>query len=999
MTSAPRRLMGLAAVALPLMLCGSSGVEASGFRNVVNEPFATVSNGPQGAIVVEDNAMRTAGVRDAVGAAIRAQHSAEALRRAEHSLRTLQRLGLKSQRARVSFPRRVVHVGADSRIIAPDLMRTRAAGEKLGEPTNELRVSFEGFSQADETALTDYLSRALPAAYNVYGRPAFDLDVTIRLDADLATIQGGVYDATTNEIRMAPLSGNFPEDSFVLLILVLQAFHDDAALFYDAWEQGLAGAAAKVIQTRPGIAPGYDPIDPGPFYATSVYEPQNQQDLGGPSFYPPSGWSGMLVWRVAMARSAWFKCWVEDHEFFRRFNEAYYRGFTDTLPGDVPALRVLASQVLPTVEGMPFQEWFQRQWVLDTSVRIGPKLFVWNIPLTQSVALIAEHFYTTFGGDEEPRGGQARTTYWSYDFRVSLYAEEGNTISIPATGEGAGEGFLLPTFFNIGGPQNITVQVDLGSLRRMLPFPYGQRGFEVGETNLYGSIITATEGTIDVEGGNGLAGVEVSRGVWGDRITQAALQPQQLSITFTNPQEQTVTRVFNVAWDSYVTFLAGGGQVRLTHDFSGDPPGLHLISFPLQPLTQDLADLLGVDPERLLVARWDPSLPGENKYRIWPRTEPVRPGRGYWLRIFSDVSLSLQGVLEPEDRPFAIPLKVGWNQIGSPRRDPVEVASLQFEAGGEAAVGYDEAVTGRIIQDGIFGYSSDEGYTQAQQLIAFEGYWIRCLRADGALLRFPALDTAAMRAASRPGGREDDELDWRLSIVAEAGGMRGSAWVGVAAQAAEGLDRYDLQAPPGFGPQVSVRLDPEGRGAGGYISDVRPASGSGRHFWRVHITSTLSDQAVRLSWPDMSALPEDLAPVLVDEATGRRIYMRTCGGHEIRGGAHGVDRHLRIECGRRADTPLVVTTMSAMQAGCSSARIAFSLSTASDVEVEVLNIAGRRIRSIAIGPREAGETSTSWNLRDGRGSMVPGGLYLVRVTAWDDEGRRAQALRTLQVSR
>ena len=111
------------------------------------------------------------------------------------------------------------------------------------------------------------------------------------------------------------------------------------------------------IQTRPGVAPGYDPIDPGPFYATSVYEPQNQPDLGGPTFYPTSGWGGMLVWRVAMARSAWFKCWVEDASFFRNFNEAYYSSFTDTLPGDIPALRVLASQVLPSVEGMPFQEW------------------------------------------------------------------------------------------------------------------------------------------------------------------------------------------------------------------------------------------------------------------------------------------------------------------------------------------------------------------------------------------------------------------------------------------------------------------------------------------------------------------------------------------------------------------------------------------------------------------------------------------------------------------
>ncbi len=53
------------------------------------------------------------------------------------------------------------------------------------------------------------------------------------------------------------------------------------AFFYDAWEEGFAGAAATAIQTTPGVMPGYNPIDPGPFYASSVYEPQNQPDLGG----------------------------------------------------------------------------------------------------------------------------------------------------------------------------------------------------------------------------------------------------------------------------------------------------------------------------------------------------------------------------------------------------------------------------------------------------------------------------------------------------------------------------------------------------------------------------------------------------------------------------------------------------------------------------------------------------------------------------------------------
>lgn len=995
MNSRTRRHVIAAIVTLVIGITAVSGAQGARFRNVVNEPFATVSNGPQGAIVVEERGMAPASAT-AVAHAIRSQHNTQALRRALHTLRLMQRLGLKSPRARLAFPRRLVHV-REGRIIAPDLMRTRATGAALGAPTNTLRFTFEGFSEAEELSLRDYLARALPVAYSVYGRPAFDLDVTVILDPELNSLQGGVYDASTNQIRLAPLSGNFAEDSYIFLILVLQAFHDDVAFFYDCWEEGFAGAAATVIQTRSGVAPGYDPIDPGPFYATSVYEPQNQPDLGGPTFYPPSGWSGMLVWRVAMARSAWFKCWVEDNSFFRKFNEIYYASFTDSLPGDVPALRVLASQVLPSVEGMPFQEWYQRQWVLDTSVRIGPKLFVWNIPLTQSVALICEYFYTTFEGDEQPRGGQARTIYWSYDFRVSLYAEEGNVINIPSEGEGAGEGFLIPTFFNIGGPQNITVQVDLGSLRRMLPFPYGQRGFEAGENNLYGSIITATEGTIDVVGGIGLEDVVVTRGVWGDRITQGPLSPQQLQITFTNDHGQQVTRTVNVAWDSYVTFLHGGEQAVLTHHWSGAAPGLHLISFPLRPLTQDLAELLGVEPERLLVARWDPTLPGSVRYRIWPRIDPVEPGRGYWLRIFEDVDLTLQGVLPPEERPFVVPLQVGWNQIGSPRTGAVNVSSLQFEAGGEAAVSYSEAVAARIIQEGVFGYSADTGYSTVDQMLPFEGYWIRCLRGDGALLRFPPLSTAGAQVAAGDTERRTSAPVWKLSIRASAAGMSGTAWLGAARDAAKGPDRWDQQAPPDFGPGVRVRFEVPGAGGVGYFSDVRPTSA--HQVYTLRVTSTVPGAPVRLSWPDMNELPDDLTALLVDEARGRRIWMRTNAGYELPADEDGVDSRLRIEITPRETTPLLITGMSALQANTTGAEVVFSLSTPAEVELTILNIAGRPVQVIRKGICAAGQNTLSWNLRSAGGQAVPSGLYLVRLQARDDEGRLAQALRPLQVTR
>ena len=104
----PARSLTIALIAALLAMMSVSA-HASPFRNVVNEPFATVSNGPQGAIVVEDGPMRPAGAAS-VSLAIRSQHSPGMLERAHHTLQLMQRLGLKSPRARVAFPRRLVHV-------------------------------------------------------------------------------------------------------------------------------------------------------------------------------------------------------------------------------------------------------------------------------------------------------------------------------------------------------------------------------------------------------------------------------------------------------------------------------------------------------------------------------------------------------------------------------------------------------------------------------------------------------------------------------------------------------------------------------------------------------------------------------------------------------------------------------------------------------------------------------------------------------------------------
>jgi hypothetical protein len=65
---------------------------------------------------------------------------------------------------------------------------------------------------------------------------------------------------------------------------------------------------------------------------------------------------------------------------------------------------------------------------------------------------------------------------------------------------------------------------------------------------------------MDVQGGAGLTDVDGDPRRLGRPHHPGDLTPQQLVVTFTNRQDETISRTINVAWDSYVVFLEGNDQ-------------------------------------------------------------------------------------------------------------------------------------------------------------------------------------------------------------------------------------------------------------------------------------------------------------------------------------------------------------------------------------------------------------------------------------------------------
>jgi len=75
-------------------------------------------------------------------------------------------------------------------------------------------------------------------------------------------------------------------------------------------------------------------------------------------------------------------------------------------------------------------------------------------------------------------------------------------------------------------------------------------------------------------------------------------------------------------------------------------------------------------------------------------------------------------------------------------------------------------------------------------------------------------------------------------------------------------------------------------------------------------------------------------------------------------------------------------------------RVAWALAAPGTVRLVLYDARGRLVRTLAEGPREAGEYETTWNGTDDRGRRVAAGTYLLRLR-W--RGASGQAERTTRV--
>jgi len=891
-------------------------------------------------------------------------------------------------------------LGIDALVVAADASPSRG---RQGYGAGALQFRFENFPSAVEAQIRSFLDRAMPILTEIYGQPVTSppgstRTVTIVLDEALEALDGGVYNAAADEIRLPEFVPQRGYDWFNLLHQILHAFRGPMMLSFPAWEEGQARAAAMMAAIRlrgqgvPELS-NFDPKDPvhgDPLWVLPLYDLLNQPPLGNPLFLPPSGYQPMAYWRTAMSAAAWLKVAAENPQCFRQFNEALLSlPDVESVRGDTVALVDLMREVVPQVEGMDFYDWYRRQYVLDTGVSVGPKLYAFAVPLHIGILLVLNHYRTSPDGDEFPLYGVAQLVYRN-DQSDDLYAEEGNEAEIFD-----GEGFIAPQFFNIGGPNLIFVDIFVNGLALTVPFPYMVRGEEPNENPIWGGVLNSLGGQVQIRFNDltDLQPVTVTRGVFA--VTQGLdiYQPYRLLIRHVDEGGEAVERR-NAAFDFYCLLVRARPSV-ITMEVTL-PAGIHLFTVPLLPTAFDEAEALGIPPDELLLARWNPLRAGEFKYEFYPRiTTPMMPGVGYWIKLLRDTTIRVEGTPVPGDRPYEIPLYGGFNQVGNPFARDLPVGEILVVFGNEGPVGLAEAEQRGWVQNAVWVWDRSQGYLLAQTVRQWQGFWVRALKASGVRLVFNWSRSRSSAPQPRKASVDEPSVEgstrWWLRLVVTAPNSPPDTENLLGVASGSRLPSR-IAKPPMVPNSVWAAFVSDGEWV---ARDFRSERANLK--WTFAVKSDLPDNTpVTLRWEGLNRVPSSTALVATDLSTGERFSLRSRGSYTFNA-RKGETRQFVIEARQVPSAPIlrIVSVQSLRGRGL---MVNLVLTVPAHVRAEIRTLTGRQVRTLTeTFVTRLPSFAVFWDGRDRSGAPLPLGAYLLVVNARDELGREQQAIRTVML--
>jgi hypothetical protein len=304
-----------------------------------------------------------------------------------------------------------------------------------------------------------------------------------------------------------------------------------------------------------------------------------------------------------------------------------------------------------------------------------------------------------------------------------------------------------------------------------------------------------------------------------------------------------------------------------------------LLSVPVEPDAPKPTAMFQSSTTDYKVYQWDPEAESQEFLLQYVYPDTLSAGQGFWIQsYYSELAYSYTGELADTTEPYAIELKTGWNQFGSPYNRAYDWNDVQVIYQGTAYTLL-QAVSMALISNTIYSYDNSSGSwvmnTMSSQLVPGTGYNILAFK-DVTLSFDP--DAVADTVALARRVRNTTDYMVKISAVAPASADLDNYFgAGDAADAA--FDPQDAAEPPRTpGRKFTALYFPQNQWAdhsGRYASDMRaPARAQGSaQSWDFVVETSEAGETVTLTW-DSAALPSArYSFTLFDTQTGAAVDM------------------------------------------------------------------------------------------------------------------------------
>ncbi len=349
----------------------------------------------------------------------------------------------------------------------------------------------------------------------------------------------------------------------------------------------------------------------------------------------------------------------------------------------------------------------------------------------------------------------------------------------------------------------------------------------------------------------------------------------------------------------------------------------------------------------------------------------LKTGEGYWLIKKGNLELNGFDITLPRldsTASYSIPLHPGWNIICNPFNKPITWQSILFA---------------NNISFASQLHSYNGSYKQETTLEPFKGYYFFNLNNLTTLkIPYPFGWIGSNKA-------NEANILWKVQIIYETEMNRDPEnFVGIASSAKIGEDSLDSRKPPLFMDQSFLYFDRKDwdNTFSKFSSDLRPSLGDGQ-VWNFDVSNPNKSQGT-IHFNGITQIPDDYEVILINTTNTVPINLREQSSYVFNSAQQSTPFKLIIGSPKFVEGEIADLIPDAFELGQnfpnpfnSNTTISVKLPVDSEIQIEIFNMLGQKVKILTHGRYPKGVHTFSWNGTDSNNQIVPTGIYFYRMTA------------------